>query len=220
MPDLQSAANSAGQAGQPAQTSGQQPVIPAVTPENPGGNNAPQYVTKAEAQGMVQEALRQAQSMTDKSKAQVMNEVERLTKAGITATPEQVQKMISAEEANQSQQVNSQQQQAAQPAAQENQPLDPVVRKALKIQDELGVKLDPDDPEMQLVVQTDDPEEFLNSVRAAVNKKSERVKASGNPGRIPALLGGSTSHTVEHAGMSATQTLNAGFEKFRNEHSK
>lgn len=201
-----------GQAGQPVTPSQSADVQSQPSAGEGSDGGAPQYVTKSEALQMAKdaanEAVRQAQSLTDKSQARIIREVERLTKNGIQATPEQVQKMIAAEEQSaQSQTGAISGQQAAQPA--QEMPTDPMVRKAVNImQEEAGGAIPQDAPEFKLIDSvTDDPEVFLKSVHDASQAYAKRTGNLGNPARIPSLSNGSETHRPAHEGKTGLQTL-------------
>lgn len=207
------------QAGQPVNSSNAADVQsqPSATENADGGT--PQYVTKDEALKMAREAatdaIRQAQSLTDKAQARIMQEVNRLKQNGIQATPEQVQKMIVSEEraAAQSQQSDISSQQAAQPGQETSD--DPVVRKAFKIMNEDGGGQIPQDaPEFKLIdAETDDVEVFLNSVRTASKAYAARTQNLSNPARNPSLAGGTGTHTPSHLNKTGAETLDEYFNR-------
>ena len=77
-------------------------AAPLVSPDTQPQTEAPVYVTKAEISAL-EEKLRKemqqtAQSQADKVKNQINKKLETLKAAGITATPEQAQAMIQAEQ--------------------------------------------------------------------------------------------------------------------------
>lgn len=196
------------QAGQPVTPSPAPAAEQAPISTEGSTESTPQYVTRDEALKMAKEAaseaIRQAQSLSDKSTARIMKEIERLSKAGITATPEQVQKMIATEE--------SQQEVSAQPAVQQTnqeQPSDPVVRKAVKImQEALGKNIEQDAPEQKLInKETDDPEVFLASVREATAAYKERAANIGNPARMPTTATGGGNHVPDYRNRSGVDIL-------------
>jgi hypothetical protein len=200
-----------GQAGQPVTPSPVPAAEPAQVNQVEGSTeNQPQFVTREEALQLAQQAaaevLKQAQSLTDKSQARVMKEIDRLSKAGITATPEQVKQMVAAEEQSQQQEVPGNQ--AVQPEPQ-GLPADPVVRKAIQImQDEGGGQITKDEPEFNMIDQkTDDPEVFLASVHAAAKAKAERTKSIGNPARMPVTASGGGTHVPNYQNMSGVDIL-------------
>jgi len=203
-----------GQAGQPV-TPSQAPVAqPApVATETPAGSQ-PQFVTRQEAEQMVEKVVRQVQSKMDSTSAAISKEVQRLAQAGITATPEQAKAIVEAREAESLPAAIS-----GQPAAPQVPEVvaDPVIRKSLKIMEETaGMRITPDLPEYSLIdAQTDDPEVFLESVRKASNAFKERNANLSNPARMPSLSTGGASSTPSHAGQSATATLDSYYENLK-----
>lgn len=205
-----------GQAGQPATSSPQNAETPSANAaENPGGETT-QYVTKNEAQQLAKDAaadaVRQMQSLSDKAQAKIEKQINSLKAVGITATPEQVRKMVATEEANESageiSNPGAAQQQAMEP------PLDPVVRKAFMIMEEAGVKVTAEDPEFSLIdSKTEDPEVFLDSVRAATNKMAARLNVKGSPARMPAVSSNSKPTVPNHAGKTGTNILDEYYKE-------
>ena len=92
------------------------------------------------------------------------------------------------------------QQQAAQPQAQQ---VDPVTATAQMMMQKAGVIIERDDPELSLVDNTtDDPDVFLQSVRKAIEAKKQRTSRQvGNPAAMPGELGtggGSSNLTQQY----------------------
>ncbi|MEN6571401.1 MAG: hypothetical protein ABFD24_06135 [Anaerolineaceae bacterium] len=228
---------------QPAQ--GGQPANPAPAPaptqeqtaqtQTQTGN--PEFVTKAEMEQKISEALRNAQSMTGKMEARINKKIADLSAAGVNVTREQAQAIVSHED-QQSQGGQSGEvltNQAAQPgnqqAAQQN---DPVVSQAISWMQEDGVEK-PNGPTAEsyhmmaaagVHITEGDPEfkniggktafEFLKSVEKAIADKKAREERSGSPGRVPAIAQGGQSNGAIPLSVPGSEVLGNAYHDFFN----
>ena len=210
-------------------------AAPLVSPDTQPQTEAPVYVTKAEISAL-EEKLRKemqqtAQSQADKVKNQINKKLETLKAAGITATPEQAQAMIQAEQSQAPetpQQPVTQPRQPAQAApvvAQTNDPIlnqaatwmqedkstpDPITAEAYRKMAQSGVRIQDSDPEASLI-KGGNVTEWLSSVDAAIEAKQKRLNIKGTPIRTPNLSSGTPSSKPAHADLSAQDTLEAYF---------
>lgn len=169
-------------------------------PEQEQEQQQPQYLTLKEAQRLLEEqkdeVLRQTQSLTDKASSRLdkklrdelkkINDVISLQKeAGIPITPEQENAMRQKVYDKALQQFGEEEEPTT--TAQE-QPVDPrqmaemaaaavVSGMANDIYKEAGVTVKDNDPEAEMVDHSS-PTAFLNSLRAAVEKKKQRVQTA------------------------------------------
>lgn len=136
---------------------------------------------------------RRFQSLTDKGQARIMAQLDRLKNAGISATPEQVEKLIREEEKTKAP-VNS----PATPAKQTQGETanDPVLEDAYRILKAAGIDPnsvnmeDANDPDIGLIdSKTNSPYQFLRSVEAYAKARSERPSRQSNPARTPGFTG-------------------------------
>ena len=167
------------------------------------------------------EALRRLQqSEIDKQAAVVAKGIKALREAGYAVTAEQVLQLVSSNLTNKpgavSVQAAAQPPAGTAPAPQGGQspaqggepPADPVLRKAFDIMEqECGGPIDEKDPEYGLIAQTNDPLDFLESVKAAAQAKAKRTGNLSNPARIPVLAGGTSSHTPNYANTPGVDIL-------------
>jgi len=156
---------------------------------------------------------RQRQSVKDTVSARVNKEIQRLRSAGINATPEQVEQLITDNEPeSQSQPPVS----ASAPAQAQNidQLLDPVTKQAMdwlkedggdpqqadpltveiyQMQAKAGVHLLDDDPEVAELREKSKGKSLYETMRLvdeAIQAKQKRVSKEGSPARIPAMSKG------------------------------
>lgn len=143
------------------------------------------------------------QSMQAKMEERVKKDFERQVKTlyelGIKLTPEQAAKLQedtrrSFAEAEKDGQQSPANPQPAQDSAKQKTEIHPVVATANEIMKAAGVTIDDNDPEIKLVdSKTQDPLEFLQSVRNAANAKAKRLAESRNkqfdPARTPGVVG-------------------------------
>lgn len=208
--------SSAPAVGQSQQTSGN---APEAQPSGAGGGETPQYLTREEAERWIaqvkEDIARQTQSLTDKAASRIdkrvkdglenLNKVIALQKkAGIELTDEQIRaarmqiydEAIDSEDdshlpglpprAAQSGQIDGANQAQAAVVAFVNKQADKMMKKA-------GVELDSSDPEASMLVQDKGPDEYLDSLEAALHKKAQRVKTPPEA-RIPTLGSGAATN--------------------------
>lgn len=180
----------AGQAGEPGAASQAEPNA-----QQPGGAK---FVTFEEAQRMATEAaeraLRQAQSMTDKSESRIKREItDRMAKiaeatdllkaAGVEITPEVTERVRQAVVMESLTKGSDPGQpsapatpsQAAPNAGSEPNP-DEITAQAHRMMSQAGVWIEQGDPEVAQLSQ-DSPYAFLHSVELAINAKKARMTA-------------------------------------------
>ncbi|MFA5378402.1 MAG: hypothetical protein WC455_21790 [Dehalococcoidia bacterium] len=183
------------QAGQPASTDAS---LQEQQPEPVSYVSRDEFVqalemTKREMQGLVDKSA----SRTDKRLAESMAKVDDLIQlnkaAGIPYTPQQEEQLrrVARDQAltpPQEQQFHTETLQ--QPSGREPAGVDPVTATANAIITNSGVSLDKRDPEFKMIdINTEDPFEYLQSVKNAVAKKTERLaKPKGNPAATPGAL--------------------------------
>lgn len=179
-----------------------------------GSTQIPAPVTQdADAVAAAEAIRRRQQSANDKEVAEIAKAIKTLKEAGLNVTAEQVLQMRSAQATQLPGNVSGQPvQQVTQPNAQpvtQEQPNDPVIRKAFQIMEtEGGKQLEQTDPEFKLINgNTDDPEEFLKSVHEAAAAYAKRTGNLSNPARIPVLAGGASPHTPNYANKSGVEIL-------------
>lgn len=185
-------------------------------PASQGAPNAdePQFLTRKEADALVQkavdEAVKRAQSLTDKAESRIKKEfqqrkanldstLKQLKEAGVEITPEVRQRA----EAMLLQDTLAQPEPAPEPLPQ-RQPskvaepeLDPVSAQAMRMMQRAGVIIEDNDPEAGEIDQTD-PDAFLLSVAKAIVKKQQRT-ASQPPEtpKAPTSAGGMGGVTAQ-----------------------
>ncbi|HBF40445.1 MAG TPA: hypothetical protein DDW19_01290 [Anaerolineaceae bacterium] len=227
--------NQPAQGGQPANPA----PAPAPTQEQTAQTQAQtgngEFVTKAEMEQKITEALRNAQSMTGKMEARINKKIVDLQAAGVNVTREQAQAIVTHEDqqaqGGQSGEVLTNQ--AAQPG---NQPApqqgDPVINQAIswmqedgidkpngttaesyRMMAEAGVHITENDPELKNIGGKT-PIEFLKSVEKAIADKKAREERSGSPGRIPALAQGGQSGNAVPLNVPGKDVLDDYFKKF------
>lgn len=76
-----------------------------------------------------------------------------------------------------------------------------------------GVRLTPDDVEINGIVVNKGQVAYLDSIRAAIAAKQARLSAQGSPGRLPAIGGSAPSTEPQHKGMSGIDTLTMGINQ-------
>ena len=181
------------QGGEPSPKSSQ--GIPQGSPTLEKGHAEPanEYLTRQEAQSLKEDILRQTQSLTDKAasridkaiseKLQSVNETIKLQReAGVEITPQQEiairQRVYDDVLSKPDQSVNPQAVAQQKPVNEREiaaQAAAAVIdRMAQKIFDSTGVEVNKDDPEAEMIDQSS-PEEFLDSLRKAAEKKAARV---------------------------------------------
>jgi hypothetical protein len=201
--------------GQSQQTSGN---APEAQPSGAGGGETPQYLTREEVERLIaqtkEDIARQTQSLTDKAASRIdkrvkdglenLNKVIALQKkAGIELTPEQERaaRMQVYDEAigSEDDSLPGLPPRAAQPGPVDgaNQAQAAVVafvnKQADKMMKKAGVELDASDPEASMLVQDKGPDEYLDSLEAALQKKAQRVKTPPEA-RIPTLGSGAATN--------------------------
>lgn len=163
------------------------------------------------------EALRrQRQSQQDKEAAEIVKRFKEWRAAGNSGTVEQ---MLQNPQAFQSQPGQAVQDGTPTAKLETNtgQQTDPVIQKALFLMEEYaGGQIPEDAPEFQMINKdTQDPAEFLESIRTASQTYAKRTSNLSNPARIPSLAGGSGAHVPPYANLSATEGLNQYFTQWR-----
>jgi hypothetical protein len=128
---------------------------------------------------------RKVQSATDKA----MNRVEKVLAAaqqqGLNLTNAQAEKIADAIETEKPAGGGAGGKSPAPDAQAE--PLHPVIATALEMQQAAGVRIEGNDPEVQIVDrETTDPVVFLQSIQAAIEAKRARLAQAGSPARIAA----------------------------------
>lgn len=167
----------------------------------------------ADAVAAAEAVRRLQQSEIDKQAAVVAKGIKALREAGYVVTAEQVLQLVSTNLTPKPGAVSDQQAvqpaQGTAPAPQGGEPpADPVVRKAVEIMEqECGGPIDEKDPEYGMIAQTNDPLEFLESVKAAAEAKAKRTGNLSNPARIPVLAGGAGSHTPNYQNVPGVDIL-------------
>lgn len=213
------------------------------TPAGEGGAAADQqkYLTVDGARALFAEEFRKSsQSTVDRVADRVQKIIQTAKEQGVTMTTQQAEAVLKVTETA-AQQPNDQAAPASsrpaqaptipgqQPAPEgEAQPkqidlstLDPIDRKAVTIlQKEFGLtdfdpdNVDEDEPEFKLLVmETDDPEEYLQSVRAYGKAKAERLGNAGDPAALPGLGSGGQVNPKPFEGMSGRDILNQAYQK-------
>ena len=175
------------QAGQP------EPSAAKAQPEKQEGQQ-PTYVTKDELRAALEEQKRQLQSQSDKAQDRIRKEMERLTKMGVTPDQAKVRDVVLSE---MEQESPPPPQTTAKPKAEE---ADPVVKLAQATLKKMGIEsIDENEPEAKLVnTTTDDPVEFLASVKEAGKAKLLRLQKQQDPtARIPGLASTGKSASLE-----------------------
>jgi hypothetical protein len=180
------------QAGQPELDQSQAGQAPGTEQE---------YLTKAEATAMFADLMRrQKQSANDLIKDRVDKQISatlnKLQSAGITPTQQQTEQLKQQITAEEFAAIQSSETGQARPQ-QESQtyPLnDPVTKEALRIMDEVGVRLSDDgsDPEIQMIDKTS-MKSYFNSIEAAAKAKKDRLDAVGRtqqPSMAVPMMGG------------------------------
>lgn len=171
-------------AGNPATSKVESPKQEPTT--EPQEQDEPQFITRAEALKMIQqEATRISQSLTDKASARIQKEIDRLQKAGIEATPEQVRALVQAEADQQEEPARRQPTQARQ----QEGPPHPAIALAESRMKRAGIdpdNLTQDDPDFSMIdfeaLNSDDDTTFLNSVDGFIAANKAR---KGSPARLP-----------------------------------
>lgn len=132
----------------------------------------------------------------DRVKREIDKRLEAIANAGLKITPEQAariqedtRKQLASEE---SQSVAKREE--AQPKAQQQSEIHPVVATANEIMKSFGVEVENNDPEFKMIDQsTKDAWQFLQSVREAANAKAQRLAESQtkqfDPARTPGVVG-------------------------------
>jgi hypothetical protein len=202
----------AGGTGEGSQTTSQQPAEGGSNVE-PGQETAPEFLTRAEAERLKEDILRQTQSLTDKAASrmdkrlneelQKFNDVIAMQREnGIPITPQQESDLrlkIYDKVLKESAQSQSQGQLGASIPNQSTPTLPPeVAAQAQLVNDmtedvfkEIGVVVEPNDPEAEMVDQSS-PTAFLKSIRVAAEKKKQRVSTPAEA-RIASQLTGQTT---------------------------
>lgn len=200
--------------------------------QQPSTETAQTYVTKAELEALREEMKRNVQSSAAKVEARVTKRMDELKTAGITATPEAVQKLLEEEDKQKSQVVPGSitppvsEGQTAQPGSTTPPESDPVLARASQWMKEDGLDaVNPITAEAYRLMATseiritdEDPEaksiggktafEFLSSVNAAIDAKKLRLNLKGTPGRTPGLSSSTTIAGNSSDGMRGLDTLN------------
>lgn len=186
---------------------------PGTTPENQvDSNGSTQQVPDADAIAAAEAIRRKAQSEFDREAARIAKEYRDWKAKGNTGTVEQMLQGIQGIQTQPGDQIQKPAADANEANANGSSP-DPVVQRAMFIMDEYAGGMIPEDaPEFKMIDQkTNDQNEFLTSVRKASQAYAERTKNIANPARIPALAGGSGTHTPNHTKLSGTETLDKAF---------
>jgi len=194
-----------------------QPATSAPAQGEQSGNGVT-YVTKEEVTRMLTDLeRRQKQSLKDVVSNRVIQEMQRLQAAGISATPEQVAQLVAKQEEAGKQETGKPSPAEAAPASpaqggsQSQAPQDPIesqvrswmredgiqetqanplLMEVYRIQAREGTRLTDDDPEAKEIKTEGTMLDILLSVREAVLKKKARVGKEGSPARLPSLSGG------------------------------
>lgn len=202
------------------------------TPVGAGGQPGQpeeKYLTQQEAQKLIDEALkRQKQSFSDTLSDRVKKEIDRLKKAGIQATPEQVAQLMNSEpEGNGNLQQSANLQPTSQTLAQGNgsQALDlvetqalawmkedgvednPILLEAYKVQASVGTHVLDDDLEAKMIVKGKNLLETMQSIQAAALAKKERLSKHGSPARMPSLSSGGGSSRPDYSRVKGADIL-------------
>lgn len=162
----------------------------------------PDYVTRADLEAfkisVIEEARRQAQSLTDRQEGRVEKRLrewtDQLKKDGVNVTPQMVER--GREQLALQELTGAAKGKTAMSDPEASDPPDLAVlkqyvaRRAEKILKGIGVTVERTDPEFsEIKFITDDPDEYLETLEAAATKKLERLQAS--PGaRAPMSVGG------------------------------
>lgn len=162
----------------------------------------PQFVSREEFQQAMEDILRRAQGLVDKSASRLDKRVaetnekvngylELARESGMNFTPEQenLLRRNALDKAMLTHKQSVQAEPAQQPMPQEQQGLDPISAAAMSYQQKAGIFINENDPEVRLVnTTTEDPLEYLQSVKDAITKKQARLaKPKGNPAAAPGV---------------------------------
>jgi len=145
---------------------------------------APRYLTVEEADRLREEILSRAQSHTDKTIGRLQEQlrvlkdtVEMQRKSGIEITPEQERNL----RLSMIDQVLSNKPEEPQPSTQPAPPggrgaeVHPINYEAARLFKEYGFAIEENDPEAGEILQGGKPEEWLDSIKKALDKKEERI---------------------------------------------
>lgn len=199
------------------------------SPEQPGNTTQPVALTKEDIAAIVKEetskAFKGIQSMQAKQeeriKAEVKNRIDALVQAGVQLAPEQqmalaqhTRDQLSAEYTDPSatQAATPPVNVPAVPQQPIEPPPDPVSSAAIEMIRKSGLTLDQSDPEFGTVnTQTQDPYEFLTSVKAAIDSKRERITRTSGPAAVPgAVAAGGTPSSLQAQYEKAKQNIRRG----------
>lgn len=184
-------------AGNPATSQVESPKQEPTT--EPPEQVKPEFITRAEALAMLEERdKRLRQSLTDRDK-RIQTELDRLDKAGIKATPEQVQALVQAEPDPIPAQPSRRQTSQPEPRGSEIHPAISIAENRMKRAGIDPETLTQDDPDFSKInfqaLNTDDDDTFLNSVNEFIAANKAR---RGSQARLP-MAGNRTGGGTEAA---------------------
>lgn len=187
----------------------------------------PKYITAEELERRLAEVKKEALDAQSRMGKRIQQKIDALRKAGVPEADEKMATaLIEAEEA-QAEGTQQPEQQAVNLDAKPQSIIlatanewikadgltdpDPVTRDAYIIMATEGVRLQDGDPETQMVVSDKSVEEFIQSVKQAVQAKKARLSAP-KISSIPAFAKGAPGGAPPHTNLSARETLENYFK--------
>lgn len=178
----------------------------------------PQYLTRQEAQRLLDEvekrAVSRAQGLVDKSGDRVMKKIQadiasleqglKLQRdMGLTVTPEQEEAM-KAKLIQTAMTAPLPEEKPAESAQATSSPaIDPITADAIRLQEAAGTWIVEGDPELSAIKTSGSPYEFLKSVETAIAAKKQRTQSPPQPERTATNAGAGASGSAIPEGLKA-----------------